>query len=145
MNLFEHILVPLDGSLHAMKALQTALNLAALIKAQVEVIHVIDTAQVRQIAHLLQKNAEQMQNELKDKALGILCDAECLARQLEMELVTHLAEGIPYEVIVDYADHHGVDLIVIGRIGTRGPRRILIGSVTERILEAAHCHVLVVR
>ena len=145
MNLFHHILVPLDGSLHAMKALKTALDLACLTSARVEAIHVIDTAQARQIAHLLNKSVAQMQGELKNKALGILCDAECLARQLGMELTTHLAEGIPYEVIVDYADHHGVDLIVIGRIGTRGPRRILIGSVTERILEAAHCHVLVVR
>ena len=145
MNLFHHILVPLDGSSHAMKALKTALDLASLTHARVEAIHVIDTAQARQIAHLLNKTVAQVQGELKNKAMGILCDAECLARQAGMELTTHLAEGIPNEVIVDYADRHGIDLIVIGRIGTRGPRRILIGSVTERILEAAHCHVLVVR
>ncbi|RMH38149.1 MAG: universal stress protein [Nitrospirae bacterium] len=145
MNLFHHILVPLDGSPHATKALKVALDLARLTNARVEAIHVIDMAQVRQIAHLLNKSVEQVRGELKNKALSILCDADCLARQAGMELATHVAEGIPYEVIVDYADKQGVDLIVIGRIGTRGPRRILIGSVTERILEAARCDVLVVR
>lgn len=128
-----------------MKALGTALDLAVLTKARVEAIHVIDTAQVQQIAHVLNASVAQIHSELKEKGLSILCDADCLARQKGMELTTHLAEGIPYEVIVDYADRHGVDLIVIGRIGTRGPRRILIGSVTERILEAARCDVLVVR
>jgi nucleotide-binding universal stress UspA family protein len=38
-----------------------------------------------------------------------------------------------------------VDLIVIGQVGSRGPRRILIGSVTERVIEHAPCPVLVVK
>lgn len=145
MELFHHILVPLDGSSHAVKALSMALNLAAITKARVEAIHVIDTPQVQQIAHLLNKPVQEVYEDLQHKAKGILQDAVGLAKEAGVELSVHLEEGIPYEVIVDYAEREQVDLIVVGRIGTRGPRRILIGSVTERILEAARCHVLVIR
>ncbi len=54
-------------------------------------------------------------------------------------------EGEPYQEIVALADEIGVDLIVMGHVGRRGPRRILIGSVTERVIEFAHCPVLVVK
>ena len=54
-------------------------------------------------------------------------------------------EGKAHRIIVSVADELNVDLILIGKVGQRGPRRILIGSVTERVLEGARCPVLVIR
>jgi nucleotide-binding universal stress UspA family protein len=145
MTLFQHILVPVDGSKHAAEALKFGLELAKLTKAQVHVLHVIDTASVSQISRLFGKSQAHIQEELRERAMGILVDANTVAREANIEITTHMEEGVPYEAVVDHAQHHGVDLIVIGRVGTRGPRRILIGSMTERVIETAPCHVLVIR
>jgi nucleotide-binding universal stress UspA family protein len=53
--------------------------------------------------------------------------------------------GTPYSEIEDLAREQNIDLIVMGQVGHRGPRRILIGSVTERVIEYAPCPVLVVK
>jgi nucleotide-binding universal stress UspA family protein len=55
-----------------------------------------------------------------------------------------IRDGEPRSEIESLACQLGVDLIVMGRVGQRGPRRILIGSVTERALEYAPCPVLIV-
>jgi nucleotide-binding universal stress UspA family protein len=52
---------------------------------------------------------------------------------------------VPFSEITNLAREQGVGLIVIGQMAGRGPRRILIGSVTERVIEHAPCPVLVVK
>jgi len=143
--LFRHVLVPLDGSPHSVRALELALELAQLATAQLDAIHVIDTSQIQQVGRLLDQDPSRIREQLNERAMGILIDANTVARKVGVDITTHMAEGVPYETVVDHARSRGVDLIVLGRIGTRGPRRILIGSVTERIIEMAHCHVMVIR
>ena len=55
-----------------------------------------------------------------------------------------IRQGTPYREIADLAREEKVDLIVIGRVGCRGARCALVGSVAERVIEYAHCPVLVV-
>ena len=55
-----------------------------------------------------------------------------------------IAEGDPCAVICDTAGAQDVDLIVMGKIGRRGARRILMGSVTRRVIESSDRPVLVV-
>jgi len=74
--------------------------------------------------------------------LHFLADA---AEREGVRLTTVVEEGTPHRVIVEVAEREGVDLILIGKVGRRGPRRILIGSVTERVIAAAKCPVLVIR
>lgn len=51
----------------------------------------------------------------------------------------------PPESIIDYAEDHDVDLIVMGTHGRRGVERLLIGSVTEEVVRAAPCPALTIR
>jgi nucleotide-binding universal stress UspA family protein len=53
--------------------------------------------------------------------------------------------GIPYEVIVNTADRKGADLIVIGSHGRTGVKRLLMGSVTERVIGHSKSAILVVK
>lgn len=50
----------------------------------------------------------------------------------------------PDDVILDYAQAHGADLIVMGSHGHTGLRHLLMGSVAEHVLRHAPCPVLVV-
>jgi nucleotide-binding universal stress UspA family protein len=52
--------------------------------------------------------------------------------------------GQPFGAIVDCAEREGVDLIVMSSHGRSGLSRMLIGSVTDKILRGAPCPVLVV-
>jgi nucleotide-binding universal stress UspA family protein len=56
-----------------------------------------------------------------------------------------IAFGVPYTEISNLAEKDGANLIVIGQIGRHGPRRLMMGSVTERVIELAPCPVLVVK
>ena len=55
---------------------------------------------------------------------------------------TLVKSGSPYEMIVDTARELGIDLVVMGKLGRRGVKRILLGSVAERVIEFAPCPVL---
>jgi nucleotide-binding universal stress UspA family protein len=54
-------------------------------------------------------------------------------------------KGTPYEVIVSTAEQKGADLIVVGSHGRTGVKRLLMGSVTERVIGHSQSAVLVVR
>ena len=53
--------------------------------------------------------------------------------------------GLPAEQIVRVAEKEKVDLIVLGTQGHSGLKRLMIGSVTDRVLRACQCPVLAVR
>ena len=55
-----------------------------------------------------------------------------------------IAEGDPSAVICETAERGHADLVVMGRIGRRGARRILMGSITRRVIESGDVAVLVV-
>jgi nucleotide-binding universal stress UspA family protein len=47
--------------------------------------------------------------------------------------------------IVDYAESHEIDLIVVGTKGRTGFSKVLLGSVASRVVEYSHCSVVVVK
>jgi nucleotide-binding universal stress UspA family protein len=73
---------------------------------------------------------------------GLLQD---LAAQLGGAAEPLVLEGSVTASIVRAAEEHGADLLVVGTHGRTGIRRLLMGSVAERVLEHAPCSVLVVR
>ena len=52
---------------------------------------------------------------------------------------------MPHRVLLQMAAELEADLIVMGTVGRRGPRRVLIGSVTERVIVHSPIPVLVVK
>lgn len=53
--------------------------------------------------------------------------------------------GHPASEICDYADEHGVDLIVVGSHGRTGIKRVLLGSVSRAVSNGANCSVVISR
>jgi nucleotide-binding universal stress UspA family protein len=63
-----------------------------------------------------------------------------------LHVVTTLSEDYPPAPgILDYAERHGADLIVMGTHGRRGPARLLLGSTAEEVVRHSACPVLTVR
>ena len=143
--IFGHILVPTDGSQPSIAAGQLAIQLAASLGAQITFVYVVDTAVVDELTETSGKLVQQVRQELERTGQRYLDHLSRLAVNAGLQVNRLIRRGTAYGEIESLAREQGVDLIVIGQVGHRGPRRILIGSVTERVIEYAPCPVLVVK
>ena len=75
----------------------------------------------------------------------ILTNLQIEADQENLPLISLMLEGAPEDAIVQGALTHGADLLILGSHGRTGLTRLLMGSVTERVIGYAPCPVLVVK
>jgi nucleotide-binding universal stress UspA family protein len=143
-NLFTHILVPTDGSENSVQAGRMAVQVAAMHRSRMTLVYVVDSATVGEIAAATAKTSAAIRRELELQGRRYLDYLARLAGASKVEAEQVICEGTPYREIADLARERRVDLIVIGRVGCRGARCALVGSVAERVIEYAHCPVLVV-
>ncbi len=144
-TLFRHILAPTDGSQPALWAGKMAIRMAAMHHSQLTFVYVVDETVVAELASTSKKNEEQVEQDLEtsgQRAMDYLCRTAAEAGVSANEIIRR---GEPCEEIASAAREQAADLIVIGEVGSRGLRRVLIGCVTERVIEYAHCPVLVVK
>lgn len=142
---FHHVLVPTDGSEGAIQAARLAFRLAKTFDARVTLLYVVDAMVLDELVHFSERKETDVRREFEEAGRHFLTYLEELAGKEGLEVRTLIRQGEPFEEIVGTADELGVDLIAMGHVGRRGPRRILIGSVTERVIEFSHCPVLVVK
>jgi len=129
--MYRKILVPLDGSEISEGVLPHARFLARALEIPVELLHVIDPA-------LLQPNSPPVQNrEYLEKIAASFAGMTKVQSTVE--------SGNPPGVIVDLAAAQPGSLIAMATHGYTGPRRWLMGSVAERVLDATTNHLLLVR
>ena len=141
MNWFtgKKILVPLDFSDESCQAVDTALEIATTA-ADVHAVHVAPDLAVSSPEVVWEVHTDEVRRENIEKAFR-----NEFAADKYRELSLFVAFGDPGHGIVDYAEQIATDLIVMPSHGRMGLRRLLIGSVTERVMRLAHCPVLVLR
>lgn len=141
--MYEDILVPTDGSQGTRKAVQHAVDLAKTYDARIHALYVVNTstystlpadANWESIIEALEQEGEESTQEVLD-----------LARDEGVEVVTNVVEGVPHREILRYSDENDVDLIVMGTHGKTGIDRLLLGSVTEKVVRSSETPVLTVR
>jgi nucleotide-binding universal stress UspA family protein len=144
---YKHILVPLDMSKLAELALPEALTLARLNQAELTLLHVITPSQLMIATYpngsaLL---ADQLAEAQRQVGLDYL--AEVRGPLLGEGVIVHTAleTGLPADAIIDYAQSHQVDLIVMSTHGRSGLKRWVYGSVAGKVLRGAHVPVVLVR
>ncbi len=153
--MFTNILVALDGSELAEQALPMAQDLARSSNAAIHLIQVISRQPELQAArgggdYSLQ--AVEMDRDLARRLIEtrLTSGQEYLDRvaaeltNADLKVETAILEGAVGENIVDYSREHGVDLIVISTHGYGGVKRLLLGSVTDRVIRSCEVPVLVV-
>jgi nucleotide-binding universal stress UspA family protein len=147
--MYEHILIPTDGSDTANAAVDHAVDLAATYGAQLHALYVVDIDAVNfglgteQVDRITQGNFDEM-SELREKADAATGAVAAAASEQGVEVHEELRVGTPHTVIAEYADDIDVDLVVMGSHGRAGVQRALLGSVTERVLRSTHRPVLVI-
>ncbi|WP_436927235.1 universal stress protein [Halosimplex amylolyticum] len=140
--MYESILVPTDGSVHAERA---ALHAVALADAFDATVRVLGVADVERAAGPFDAGGvdEKFVERIVAESRTAVDETVALAEDVSVE--TDVVRGDPAEAILDYADDHAVDAVAMGTRGRRGLARLVAGSVTQHVLRHASVPVLTAR
>jgi nucleotide-binding universal stress UspA family protein len=156
-NRISKILVAIDGSEHSIKAADLALEMAKnesistqKIGSELTALSVLDVAKPRRLLSSFIAAPTYGLRELEEerKAAKHWMDAvQKKAEERNIRFRSEIIEGLvsAEATIVDYAESHQIDLIVVGTRGRTGFSKDLLGSVASRVVEYAHCSVVVVK
>ena len=136
MGMLKTILAPTDFSDLSANGVRYACRLAKDVGADVTIINVV----VPDESNTVDKR-EMAQHE---KRLDDFVSERAGEAGAELKIGKRVVAGLPYNAIVDCAENGHIDLIVMSSHGRSGLSRMLIGSVTDKILRGAPCPVLVV-
>lgn len=136
----KRVLVPLDLTDESIKAVDVALDLVA-DPCHVWVLHVI--RDVTDYAAGLLLSSIDDENRRIDNVVHALRKRLAGPRYASIMLAARI--GDPGSEIAAFAEARGADLIVIPSHGRKGVQRLLMGSVSERVVRLAHCPVLVLK
>jgi len=141
------ILVPIDGSDYSMKAIEKAKEIAKPFGAEVELLHVLHTT-----GHFVTTSSSsesvlsEIERQLKIHSEESLEEAKAAFKDTGISVTATTLDGYPPDVIVDYAQEHGFDLIIMGSNGLNSSfKRVFLGSVTNRVAHNATTPLLIVK
>ena len=144
MSPMKMIVCAFDGSEHSMKAAEYAADLAKRFEAKMALVYVVEPyappVDLPGISFVdwiepHRKAAERLVQDAKDvleKKVGVACDTE-------------VRIGGPANEVVRFAADRNADLLVVGSRGHGAVKRLLLGSVADRVVHLSHGPVLVVR
>lgn len=135
------ILVPLDGSETSIRALDKAIEIAKKFDGKITLVHVYSASFYTKTPDQLYKFIQSA----RDYGDEILEKGKKKVKLEKIEVEKLLLNGHPVEEILNTANEGNFDLIVIGIKGMSKIKKILVGSVTDRIIKHTPCPVLVVR
>ncbi len=137
--MFERILVAIDGSKEGGKTVPVAMEMAQRFGSAVTVVHV----------------REHTKYEGSDVDLGPETSAEALVEAVQIRFrevgieaqgeIRRVSPGDTPQQIVDVAREAEADLIVLGTRGMTEWKSMLLGGVANKVVQHAHCPVLLVR
>jgi nucleotide-binding universal stress UspA family protein len=136
-------LVALDDSPQAQHALKYALSVHD--GDEFVLVHVIDYSEsITDPSRGGRGRLEGWYQKATEDAEELFADARELTDGYDVSVTTVVADGKPVQEILDCADEHDVDQIVMGSHGRTGVARVLLGSVAEQVVRRAECPTTVV-
>ena len=145
--MFQHILIPTDGSAHAKRAVEQGTALAKAVGARVTILTVVEPF------HVLSMDPKQVsegrptyERLAKAEATRILAEADKVAQKQGVAYATAQKEHEhPHQAILEAAAKGSCDLIAMGSHGRRGVVALILGSVTAKVLAHSPLPVLIYR
>jgi len=141
--MFRSIVVGVDGSPTSKAALHRAVRLAESTGAELHVVCAYQNASLASVGDVSLASssvAEALQNAAEE----LLGESVNELKVDAIKVATHAIEGEASDALIDAADEFDCDLIVVGNRGMRGGKRLLLGSVPNRVAHHAGRDVLIV-
>ncbi|HAM51978.1 MAG TPA: universal stress protein [Nitrospiraceae bacterium] len=134
---WQRVLVATDGSKFSRAATERAIDFAEAYGGELRVLSVVD------VPPEFYGEAPEVVDNLTKKARGYTEDVKKRAEERGIKTENFVREGETYRAIIDLAREQMADTIVLGSHGRTGLRRLLMGSVTEKVIGHAPCPILV--
>lgn len=149
--MYSMILVPLDGSEHAIKALRIAASLARGGEAK---LHLMTVAEFPPdniglfaggpVEPFSVEEREKLAQGMKDEARKVIEQARAAVDLGGLEVEESVRQGYPAQLIKEQAEEVGADAIVMGSRGLSNVRGMIFGSVSHKVSHIADCGVITV-
>ena len=146
--MYDRILVPTDGSTPAAAAIDEAVELAAQTNAELHALYVTEpiplggfSAAPGPASAEWDDVVEQQHNE-GEQATAVVADH---GTERDVDVVEAIEHGKAAATVLEYAEANAIDAIVMGTHGRSGADRLLLGSVTEKVVRKSDVPVLTVR
>lgn len=138
----KHIVVPIDGSSHALKALASAKELALSLKEapKLTVLHVNPAVAINE-----PPLGVDLDQRIAEEGVQVLESVDKLLEDLPGGYERIVYHGDPGKLICKVAKEQGADLIVMGTRGLNLMKEMLLGSVSHYVLQHAGCPVMTIR
>ncbi|HTT14073.1 MAG TPA: universal stress protein [Burkholderiaceae bacterium] len=148
--MYQRILVAFDGSEPSRIALEHALALARDQRAQLRVVHALESFHYIVSAGGFAFDAEELMASLRREGERVLAQAQEQAAKAGVQAETTLLESASRDdrtstILLREARRWNADLVVLGTHGRRGFDRVFLGSVAESLVRTATLPVLLVR
>ena len=142
--MYKRILVPLDGSALAKRALDEAEKLAKFFSAEIILFQVVPFMPIYGSPELVTPFiVDEKQKESAERYLFTLAE-ELKKREFKVTTMVRTGQQVALEII-DYAKESGTDLIVMCTHGRSGITRWMLGSVAQKVLSRSETPVLLIR
>ena len=139
------ILVGVDGSEGAARAVTVAYEIAELTKSKVYIVYIVPLPNIKHIAVMSDVREEELLQKYEVNGKKILQGYETASGDFDIQVETILDKGLASDMLIGLAEDLEVDLVVLGEHGGTAVMHSEMGSSTERVVLGAHCPVFVVK
>ncbi|MBN2734310.1 MAG: universal stress protein [Methanomicrobiaceae archaeon] len=148
--MYSTILVAIDGSESAKKALKKGMELASSWDSKIYAVYTINTgvygsSVVDPALGVADPSSERIFSLLKSEGDEILAESKALAKENNCNVIFESRLGDARDEILEYAGEIKADLIIVGSTGKGMAKRLLLGSVSAAVVSNSKISVLVVR
>jgi nucleotide-binding universal stress UspA family protein len=142
--MFRKMLVPLDGSTYSECVLDHAKVLATGCNVGEVVLLYVVEPMYPGVYDIPQSAVEEAQRSSLNFGKEYLARISGKLKEEGIAATTDVAQGRAADAILDYAESHGVDLIIMSTHGRSGVTRWLVGSVADRVIRSSPIPVLLI-
>src|SRR6056297_3642562 len=143
MSVAKEILVPVDGSENAMRAVRYALGLAGALGARVRLFYVFPVSSV-EIIGMAGMSRDDIEHAAQAAAQRVFDKLHASIGETDVKLVDETSIGDPAEEIIRCTEDDHDLLVVLGRRGLSRIQSLLLGSVSEKVVRHAHSPITVI-
>ena len=145
--MYQHILLPTDGSELSTLAVRSGIRLAKSLGARVTALHTTPPFYpFKMLASEIAERKREYEDHAKEEVAQVLRAVEEAARQAGVACnALHRSSDSPWEEIIKVAAEQGCDLIFMASHGRHGLSALLLGSETTKVLTHSKTPVLVYR
>ena len=139
------ILLPVDGSINAQRAVEHTIKFISALKEtpQLLLLNVQWKVAAGNVKLLIKQ--QTIEDYYREQGMAALQAARSTLDASGLPYKYHISIGTPAEAIAQYAHEEGVDQIVMGRHGQGAVKTLLLGSVVNKVLLLTNCPVLLIK